>query len=56
MQQPLAIMVIGGLTANMLFTRIVIPVGYLILERKSSQPASSRKPVALTVARPMHTS
>ena len=28
MQQPLAIMVIGGLTANMLFTRMVIPVGY----------------------------
>jgi multidrug efflux pump subunit AcrB len=34
MQQPLAIMVIGGLTANMLFTRMVIPVGYLILERR----------------------
>jgi multidrug efflux pump subunit AcrB len=33
MQQPLAIMVIGGLTANMLFTRLVIPVGYLVLER-----------------------
>jgi multidrug efflux pump subunit AcrB len=32
MQQPLAIMVIGGLTANMLFTRMIIPVGYLILE------------------------
>ncbi len=32
MQQPLAIMVIGGLTANMLFTRLVIPVGYLVLE------------------------
>ena len=32
MQQPLAIMVIGGLTANMLFTRVVIPVGYLVLE------------------------
>src|SRR5262249_22886704 len=30
MQQPLAIMVIGGLTANMLFTRMVIPVGYLV--------------------------
>jgi multidrug efflux pump subunit AcrB len=28
MQQPLAIMVIGGLTANMLFTRMVIPVGW----------------------------
>ncbi len=34
MQQPLAIMVIGGLTANMLFTRMVIPVGYLVLEKK----------------------
>lgn len=32
MQQPLAIMVIGGLTANMLFTRMVIPVGYLVLD------------------------
>jgi CzcA family heavy metal efflux pump len=32
MQQPLAIAVIGGLTANMLFTRLVIPVGYLLLE------------------------
>jgi multidrug efflux pump subunit AcrB len=36
MQQPLAIMVIGGLTANMLFTRMVIPVGYLVLEREKS--------------------
>jgi multidrug efflux pump subunit AcrB len=36
MQQPLAIMVIGGLTANMLFTRVVIPVGYLVLERRST--------------------
>jgi multidrug efflux pump subunit AcrB len=34
MQQPLAIMVIGGLTANMLFTRMVIPVGYLVLARR----------------------
>ncbi|HZT81085.1 MAG TPA: efflux RND transporter permease subunit, partial [Gemmataceae bacterium] len=33
MQQPLAIMVIGGLTANMLFTRLIIPVGYLVLDR-----------------------
>jgi multidrug efflux pump subunit AcrB len=32
MQQPLAIMVIGGLTANMLFTRMVIPAGYLLYE------------------------
>jgi multidrug efflux pump len=36
MQQPLAIMVIGGLTANMLFTRLVIPVGYLVLERRKT--------------------
>lgn len=31
MQRPLAIAVIGGLLANMLFTRMVIPVGYLAL-------------------------
>src|SRR5205814_2729362 len=43
MQQPLAIMVIGGLTANMLFTRVVIPVGYRVLEGR--QPA---KPDGLT--------
>ena len=30
MQRPLAIAVIGGLLANMLFTRMVIPVGYLL--------------------------
>jgi multidrug efflux pump subunit AcrB len=35
MQQPLAILVIGGLTANMLFTRMVIPVGYLVPEALS---------------------
>jgi multidrug efflux pump subunit AcrB len=39
MQQPLAIMVIGGLTANMLFTRMVIPVGYLVLEQFQHKPA-----------------
>ena len=37
MQQPLAIMVIGGLTANMLFTRMVIPVGYLVLEGRKEK-------------------
>jgi multidrug efflux pump subunit AcrB len=37
MQQPLAIMVIGGMTANMLFTRMIIPVGYLVLERRKTQ-------------------
>ncbi|HEX8202300.1 MAG TPA: hypothetical protein VF590_17615 [Isosphaeraceae bacterium] len=31
MQQPLAIAVIGGLIANMLPTRLLIPVGYLVL-------------------------
>jgi len=44
MQQPLAIMVIGGLTANMLFTRMMIPVGYLVLEK------SRRKKNAVAVA------
>lgn len=33
MQQPLAIAVIGGLLANMLFTRLFIPAGYEILIR-----------------------
>jgi multidrug efflux pump subunit AcrB len=45
MQQPLAIMVIGGLTANMLFTRMVIPVGYLVLERRRPAPVSQPAPV-----------
>jgi multidrug efflux pump subunit AcrB len=36
MQQPLAIMVIGGMTANMLFTRAVIPAGYLLMERRAA--------------------
>jgi multidrug efflux pump subunit AcrB len=40
MQQPLAIMVIGGLTANMLFTRLIIPVGYLVVERWLRKPAA----------------
>lgn len=34
MQQPLAIAVIGGLIANMLLTRLLIPVGYLVLQRR----------------------
>ena len=33
MQQPLAIAVIGGLITNMLLTRLLIPVGYLALEK-----------------------
>jgi multidrug efflux pump subunit AcrB len=51
MQQPLAIMVIGGLTANMLFTRVVIPVGYLVLERdRSAAPAVAAPPPPTPVA------
>ncbi len=38
MQQPLAIAVIGGLITNMLLTRLLIPVGYLVL--KSDSPAA----------------
>lgn len=34
MQQPLAIAVIGGVIANMLLTRLLIPVGYLVLYRR----------------------
>jgi multidrug efflux pump subunit AcrB len=52
MQQPLAIMVIGGLTANMLFTRMIIPVGYLVLERMKGEAAADRTgapPVETTV-------
>jgi multidrug efflux pump subunit AcrB len=52
MQQPLAIVVIGGLTANMLFTRVVIPVGYLVLERKekaSPRGAAVQPPVQVPV-------
>ncbi len=47
MQQPLAIMVIGGLTANMLFTRMVIPVGYLVLERRKPAQATTVKEVPI---------
>jgi multidrug efflux pump subunit AcrB len=45
MQQPLAIMVIGGLTANMLFTRMVIPVGYLVLEGHKEEGTPAAPPV-----------
>jgi multidrug efflux pump subunit AcrB len=44
MQQPLAILVIGGLTANMLFTRMIIPAGYLLLERRQAPSNFSPKP------------
>ena len=40
MQQPLAIAVIGGLMANMLVTRLLIPVGYLVLSRTGPSAAS----------------
>jgi multidrug efflux pump subunit AcrB len=55
MQKPLAIMVIGGLTANMLFTRMLIPVGYLLLERKRRTPEAKPVPreVPAPVARPV---
>ena len=52
MQQPLAIMVIGGLTANMLFTRLVIPAGYLILERRKERPVATPAPPAPPVTAP----
>ena len=35
MQQPLAIAVIGGLIANMLFTRLLIPIGYAVVRRNA---------------------
>jgi CzcA family heavy metal efflux pump len=39
MQQPLAIAVIGGLTANMLVTRLLVPIGYQLLQRPAvAQP------------------
>ncbi|MFL5245318.1 MAG: efflux RND transporter permease subunit [Gemmataceae bacterium] len=47
MQQPLAIMVIGGLTANMLFTRLIIPVGYLLMERSKAKELSISQPIAV---------
>jgi CzcA family heavy metal efflux pump len=42
MQQPLAIAVIGGLITNMLLTRLLIPVGYLLLSKneESASPAA----------------
>ncbi len=49
MQQPLAIMVIGGITANMLFTRMIIPVGYLVLERRREQKLAGNQAALGTV-------
>jgi hypothetical protein len=43
MQQPLAIAVIGGLIANMFVTRLLIPVGYLVLQgKRASEPVAFR--------------
>ena len=56
MQQPLAIMVIGGLTANMLFTRMVIPVGYLVLERRKRPAAPAPREVPAPAERTLVTS
>jgi multidrug efflux pump subunit AcrB len=39
MQQPLAIAVIGGLTVNMLVTRLLIPIGYQLLHSREAKPA-----------------
>ena len=54
MQQPLAIAVIGGLTANMLFTRLFIPVGYQVLvgadKRGRRQIAGNVAPAQLPAA------
>ncbi|HTU26119.1 MAG TPA: efflux RND transporter permease subunit [Pirellulales bacterium] len=42
MQQPLAIAVIGGLVTNMLLTRLLIPVGYLLLNRMGRAPEPAK--------------
>jgi CzcA family heavy metal efflux pump len=39
MQQPLAIAVIGGLTANMLVTRLLVPIGYQVIQGWHKEPA-----------------
>jgi multidrug efflux pump subunit AcrB len=52
MQQPLAIMVIGGLTANMLFTRMIIPVGYLLMERRTPAVPPPVSPEAAPLVAP----
>jgi CzcA family heavy metal efflux pump len=39
MQQPLAIAVIGGLITNMLLTRLLIPVGYLVVKGRDARQA-----------------
>lgn len=39
MQQPLAIAVIGGLTANMLVTRLLVPIGYQLIQGREASAA-----------------
>ncbi len=41
MQQPLAIAVIGGLLTNMLLTRLLIPVGYLLLKGGDAEASTT---------------
>ena len=40
MQQPLAVAVIGGLITNMLLTRLLIPVGYLVMTPRAQRQAA----------------
>jgi CzcA family heavy metal efflux pump len=47
MQKPLAIAVIGGLAANMVFTRLIIPVGYAVMVRERG---GGRSPVETPTA------
>jgi CzcA family heavy metal efflux pump len=41
MQQPLAIAVIGGLTANMLVTRLLVPIGYQLVQGREAKRAKT---------------
>ncbi len=51
MQQPLAIAVIGGLITNMLLTRLLIPVGYLLLNQGAAAAEPAGRAEACTLAR-----
>jgi CzcA family heavy metal efflux pump len=46
MQQPLAIAVIGGLTANMLVTRLLVPIGYQLVQGQSASPPAETPALA----------
>lgn len=53
MQQPLAIAVIGGLITNMLLTRLLIPVGYMVLRGgPAPAPAAPSTPARAVVPAP----